>query len=187
MLMKSPASPTTHLVKTELAENLTAYACPDSGGTYLPAESYWRWLSKHPERLPKLPLSEDQLPPSDDSQSLRLCPESGNAMLRYKVGHGFPFYIDRSPTGGIWFDEGEWEALKKHNFHDELHLIFTLPWQKRVRDAEKEEKLNHLLRERIGEEAFEKVISFRNWLASQPEKSAILALLKESELNKSPF
>ena len=177
--MKSPVSPTTTLVKTELDSGLLAYHCPESDGHYLPVESYWRWLAKQPERLAKLPPSGEDLPEEVEPTTTRLCPESNLPMLRYKVGHGFSFAIDRSPTGGLWFDRGEWEALRVHNLHDELHLIFTLPWQNKVRRAEKEERLQQLLRERIGDEAFQKTITFRNWLATQPDKSPILALLNE--------
>ena len=176
--MNSPASPKTSLVKIDLEPNLIAYHCPDSGGNYLPAESYWRWLGKHPERLPQLPPSGDELPLEEEITTTRLCPESGIPMMRYKVGHGFSFSIDRSPNGGIWFDQGEWEALRAHNFHDELHLIFTLPWQNKVRRAISEERLNEILKKRIGSEAFEKTNNFREWLQKQPEQNAIIAYLQ---------
>ncbi|GHC62642.1 zf-TFIIB domain-containing protein [Roseibacillus persicicus] len=109
--MKSPVSPKTTLTKTELEPNLDAFQCPESGGHYIPAASYWRWLGKNPSRLPQLPVSSDDLPEVEETASTRLCPESGMPMLRYKVGHGFSFTIDRSPSGGIWLDRGEWEAL----------------------------------------------------------------------------
>lgn len=179
--MNSPTSPNTALVKTEFEPNLIAYHCPETGGHFLPAASYWHWLGKTPGRLPHLPPTVGTLPDEEEATTTRLCPESGMPMLRYKVGHGFPFAIDRSPTGGIWFDKGEWEALRARNFHDELHLIFTLPWQKKVRRAEKEEVLTSLLRERIGEEAYEKTIAFRDWLATQPDAAPILALLSANK------
>ena len=100
-------------------------------------------------------------------------------MLRYKVGHGFSFSIDRSPNGGIWFDAGEWEALREHQFHDELHLIFTLPWQNQVRREENEARLEDIFRQRIGEEAFTKTKEFHTWLQTQPETSPILAYLRQ--------
>ena len=102
-------------------------------------------------------------------------------MTRYKVGHGFSFSIDRSPSGGIWLDKGEWEALREHNFHDELHLIFTLPWQNKVRRAESQEKLDQLLRDRIGAEAVKKAQDFRDWMEAQPDQSAIMAFLQRSQ------
>lgn len=176
--MKSPISPKTALVKTNLEPYLVSFHCPESGGYYLPAESYWRWLGKNPTRLPQLPPTGDDLPQEEETPPLRLCPESGIPMTRYRVGHGFNFSIDRSPSGGIWFDKGEWEALREHNFHDELHLIFTLPWQNKVRRSESQNKLEELLRDRIGVEAFEKAQDFRDWLTTQPEQAAIMAFLQ---------
>ena len=71
-------------------------------------------------------------------------------MQRYKVGHGFSFYLDRSPLGSIWFDKGEWEALKSRQYHDELHLIFTAPWQDGVRTEERIRSERRILEERLG-------------------------------------
>lgn len=177
--MKSPANPQISLVKTELEPGLTVFHCPESNGHYLPAECYWRWLAKHPERLAKFPPSGENLPP-EEAPSTRICPESGLPMLRYKVGHGFSFTIDRSPTGAIWLDAGEWNALRDHHFHDELHLIFTLPWQRRVRQEGTTQALSENLRNRIGEESLTKVSDFKAWLQAQDEQSAILAFLRDS-------
>jgi hypothetical protein len=68
-------------------------------------------------------------------------------MTKYKVGHGFRFTIDRSLTGGAWLDAGEWEALRGRNFRDEIHFIFTDPWQRRDESAEWERSR---LAERVG-------------------------------------
>ena len=175
--MNSLVSPLNKLEKTELEPHLIAFQCAKSGGYYLPAASYWRWLAKNPARLPQLPDSGEESPEEEEIANPRLCPESGAPMLRFKVGHGFSFTIDRSPTGGVWFDKGEWEALRARNFHDEIHLIFTLPWQNKVRRLASKERLNQALITRIGEPSFEKATEFKTWLHSQEERSAILAFL----------
>ena len=73
----------------------------------------------------------------DSSQRALICPESGRLLLRYRVGHGLRFHIDRSPaTGGVWLDKGEWEALKSKGLHVSLHLIFTAAYQRQIRSAE---------------------------------------------------
>lgn len=177
--MNSPVSPSTQLVKVELEPHLAAYRCPESGGHFLLATSYWHWLGKNAERLPQLPPSGETLPQEEEMKTTRLCPESGLPMSRYKVGHGFTFTIDRSPTGALWFDQGEWEALRARNFHDEIHLIFTLPWQSKVRRKAQEENLDQVLRERIGEDAYQRAITFRDWLSTQPDPEPILALLRK--------
>lgn len=175
--MKSPASPSSTLARVELERDLCAFECPETKGHYLPAESYWRWLSKNPNRLPQLPSEEQESPLEESPETVRLCPESGLPMQRYRVGHGFKFAIDRSPTGGIWLDSGEWAALRERNFHDELHLMFTLPWQRKARLEEQEEQLNQLLMERVGKEAFQRAVDFKNWLKSEPEATSLLAFV----------
>ncbi len=117
-----------------LEDGLIAFQCPESEGVFLPIQSYFRWLSRQSERLPHLPVSDTS--PEEvagDVESAKICPETGLIMQRFKVGHGFSFYLDRSPSGSIWFDKGEWEALRERQFHDELHLIFTAPWQRDIR------------------------------------------------------
>lgn len=177
--MKSPIPPHPVLKKHELEPHLVAYFCPESKGYYLPATNYWRWLSKNPGRLTKLPVPQDSdLPTEERDQPIRLCPESNLPMIRYRVGHGFDFSVDRSPSGGIWLDYGEWEALRDHNFHDELHLVFAAPWQNRVRLAESEEKRLNFLEERLGTESYHETLRIQNWLREHPQRGAILAFLQ---------
>jgi len=83
-----------------------------------------------------------------------LCPETNTIMLRYRVGHGFKFTIDRSQTGGIWLDAGEWEMLKARQFHDELHLVFTAPWQRKAREVMVAEQVEKRMVERFGLELY---------------------------------
>jgi hypothetical protein len=124
-------------------------------------------------------------------------------MMRYKVGHGFGFSVDRS-VAGIWFDAQEWEALRARNFHDEVHLIMTSPWQSDLRrealQAVINEKaaahaaqppapkwqpmgVNAALQARyaelLGPEALAKADEFRTWLSQQPHRREILAYLQQ--------
>ena len=120
----------------------------------------------------------------DDSKRPPLfCPESGAMLARYRVGHELSFQIDRSPvTGGVWLDRGEWEALKAKGLHDDLHLIFTAPYQKEIRSAALKERMVASFKERMGEADFEKVNEFKSWVASHTEGRAIRAFLLEAEL-----
>lgn len=121
------------MVRVELEPGLTAYRCPVSGGHWVPYQNYWRWLAGQPGRLEHLPAPEGAPEPEDDRVAqVKICPETGMLMTRYRVGHGFAFSVDRSPAG-IWFDAHEWEALRARNFHDEVHLVMTAPWQNRLR------------------------------------------------------
>ncbi len=175
--MKSPLAPHRSLIRFELLPSLTAFQCSDSGGVYIPAQCYWSWLQKQPERLPHLPAPIKTETPSPESAIVKLCPESGLLMQRYKVGNDFPFTIDRSPTGGIWLDHGEWEALKARNFHDELHLIFTLPWQNKTRRKGIEQALVERLRNDLGDTLFTTINDLKQQLAETPHREKAIAYL----------
>lgn len=110
--------------------------------------------------------------------TVKVCPESGTIMTRYKVGHGLGFRIDRSVTGGIWLDPGEWEALLAGNIHHELHLVFTTQWQKAIREMDHAASYETMLRERLGDELFGKITTLREELASHPARAVALAFLQ---------
>lgn len=124
------------------------------------------------------------LPPNDgDQQEIQevnpayLCPETGTIMTRYKVGHGFRFSIDRSMTGGVWLDAGEWEALKDRNFHDEIHYIFTDPWQREALRADILSNRRERLESRIGSEFLAAIDELKTKLDAHPNRDEILAYI----------
>ena len=161
-----------------LVDGLSAWRCRDSGGHYIPADAYWRWLHRQPGRLPHLPPPQDTAPSAEEGSTPKLCPETGTLMLRCKVGYGFPFSIDRSVTGGIWLDAGEWEALRARHFHDELHLIFTAPWQAAVRHEAARKAEHDLLQSRLGVDLLTKIENLKAQLAEHPHRNAALAYLQ---------
>ncbi len=175
--MKSPIAPHTPLTRKELLPQLFVYECGISDGIYIPAHSYWSWLQKQPERLPQLPHSSESYIPSAEPTDAKLCPESGLMMQRYRVGNDFSFTIDRSPTGGIWLDQGEWNALQERQFHDELHLIFTHPWQNKARRDELEQASEERLRHDLGDTLFQAITDLKAQLAHTPHKEKALAYL----------
>jgi len=175
--MRSPIKPHKQMVRVSLEEGLLAYECPESEGIFLPVASYVRWLAKQGDRLPHLVCSESELP-LGDSTGVKICPESGQIMLRYKVGHDFSFYLDRSPTGSVWFDKGEWEAIRSRQFHDELHLIFTAPWQDSVQLEEQQRMEASVLKERLGDELVAKLTELKGVLDDHEYKSMALSYLQ---------
>jgi hypothetical protein len=112
-----------------------------------------------------------------NSSKILFCPESGTLMSRCKVGHGFTFAIARSITGGIWLDGGEWNALKQRNFHDEIHLVFTAPWQKQVRDEKAQTTYVEILRSALGPDLFDRLVILRTELSDHPSQNLALAYL----------
>jgi len=177
--MRSPVANHKQMKRVSLIENLPAYQCPESEGVFLPAESYFRWLGRQSDRLPHLPVSSEDIEEAvEDTESAKICPETGLIMQRFKVGHGFSFYLDRSPSGSIWLDKGEWEALKQRQFHDELHLIFTAPWQSKVRQRQRQEVERRILEERLGSQLLGKLDDLRSELAEHEHRQLAVAYLQ---------
>jgi len=130
----------------EIEPGLSVYECPKSGGFWIPLQSYTAWQEKHPSPQTEASPNANAAVAADDSARRALiCPESGRLLLRYRVGHGLPFHVDRSPaTGGVWLDKGEWEALKNKGLHISLHLIFTAAYQRQVRSTEYDQSLRNI-------------------------------------------
>lgn len=165
--MISPATRKHRMVPEEIEPGLKTYKCPASGGCWIPLQSYQTWLDRKGGPSPRLPESYAVDIDETLSKPALLCPESGTILIRYKVGGGFSFSIDRSATtGGVWLDKGEWEALKTRNMHDEIHFIFSAHYQKdRVR-KEIEESLINDFKRRVGEADFKKANEFVEWIES---------------------
>lgn len=179
--MNSPVAENVAMVREKLEPGLVVHRCPQSGGIFIPADSYWLWLRKHPSRWPQLPVNAAEpveLPITESTDRVaKICPVSGTLMVRCRVGHGFDFHLERSTTGGIWLDGGEWERLRARNFHDELHLMFAAPWQRKVRQDEQSSGIEMRLRERLGDEVHNRLIELRSHLRDHPARSEALAFL----------
>ena len=169
------------MIPIKLEEGLSAYQCPETEGIFLSIASYFSWLGKQPERLPKLPdpdIGNEEL--IEDSEGAKICPESGLLMQRYRVGHGFSFFIERSPSGSLWFDKGEWKALRERQFHDELHLVFTSSWQSAVRAEKRAESERANLSNKLGKELLHKLDELHEDLKEHEYRNMAIAYLSYS-------
>ena len=185
--MLSPVHSEIRLERTEIEPGLYAYRCPKSGGVWIPLESYLNWRS-HQEAQSESPPNYTPGPEEDSGRKALICPESGRLLLRFRVGHGLAFHIDRSPaTGGVWLDKGEWEALKRAELHREIHLIFTASYQRALRASDYTRTMERTFRERIGEADFPKVAEFAKWLSDHPRRREICSyLFNEIEKGEPP-
>jgi Zn-finger nucleic acid-binding protein len=176
--MHSPVNPDVTMQPREIEPGLSVYECPKSGGLWIPLQSYLAWKERQPKELAAPPAAATPVVPDDSRQRALICPESGRLLLRYRVGHGLQFHIDRSPTtGGVWLDKGEWEALKSKGLHVALNLIFTAAYQRLVRSAEYVQGLTETFRDRIGAADFAKVVEFGAWLDGHPKRRDICCYL----------
>jgi len=176
--MLSPVENHNALRPVALEEGLHAYVCPETGGHYIPARNYWEWQRGLPAAVDHGHHESHLDPSSEYENTVKLCPETGSIMTRHKVGHGLSFRIDRSLTGGIWLDPGEWKALIASNLHHELHLVFTTQWQKAIREESHAESYETMLRQKLGEELYAKVRSLRSDLSGHPFNAVALAYLQ---------
>jgi len=179
--MHSPIHPDTIMELREIEPGLVVYECPRSGGLWIPLQAYFAWKERQPQASGALPEGGAPVLQDDARQRALVCPESGRLLLRYRVGHGLQFHIDRSPaTGGVWLDKGEWEALKSKGLHVALNLIFTAAYQRQIRSAEYVQTLTDAFRERIGAADFSKVAEFGAWLAHHPRRRDICCYLLDN-------
>src|SRR6266478_3070301 len=104
--MHSPIYPDTTMQLREIEPGLEVYECPKSGGFWIPLQAFLAWKGRHADSS-GVPAESSAPAVQDDSrQRALICPESGRLLLRYRVGHGLQFHIDRGPaTGGVWLDK----------------------------------------------------------------------------------
>jgi hypothetical protein len=107
-------------------------------------------------------------------------------MGRCKIGDGFTFSIERSITGGVWLDGGEWKALRQRNFYDEIHRVFTAPWQRRVRLAQAQATYKETLESAFGSDLLNRLTFLRAELLDHPQFSLAIAYLAEKENSLGP-
>ncbi len=164
--------------RVELDPGLVVYRCTQTGGHWIPLENYQRWHTTHPPEEVTHAVVHVEATASEHDDAPKQCPESGTVMTRYRVGHGLPFRIDRSRTGGIWLDAGEWEVLKGCRLHGSIHRFSTAPWQQAVRQQEMEATLHAQLLERLGGDLYQRLTALRKELAAHPQRDAALAYLQ---------
>lgn len=177
--MQSPVHPDVTMQLVEIEPGLQVYTCPKSGGIWIPLQNFLEWKEHRKDFGSPLPPGYVAQIADDSHSRILICPESGRLLLRYRVGHGLNFHVDRSPaTGGVWLDKGEWEALRNIGLHAELNLIFTASYQRQIRTTEYEETLDRAFASRIGEDDFQKVVAFKKWLAGHPRRRDIHCYLQ---------
>ena len=176
--MKCPVCDTHSLSNLELEEMLQGYKCSKCEGCWIKGFQYWKWLKAHGDTLPEKPAEFTLDLDVSDSKQVKICIECGHLMIRNKVGHGIPFYLDRcSACGGIWFDKNEWEVLKSRNLHDEIHLIFTSAWQSDNREKEQQVNYEKALAEILGEKDHDDLRKFKSWISKHPRRDLIIAYI----------
>ncbi len=179
--MNCPICKTSEMHPTELEANLPSLKCEQCGGNWIRGLAYWKWLEQHGPNLPeRTEPMENQA--SEETHEMRWCPECQSLMFQYRVGRGLGFALDQCPgCKGIWFDSNEWEALKARNLHDDIHAIFTAPWQAAVNREERKRRLEQMFIRRFGEDDYAEIKRVRGWLDQHPSKHELLAYLTDKD------
>lgn len=174
--MRCPVCITTALEMEVLAKGLPAHHCEACGGNWISSTAYWYWLEQQGvnlgEKATATPIEVA------DNQQAKLCPECNRIMVRFRVGHQLNFALDQCAScNGVWFDRNEWESLKDKQLHDDIHLIFTAPWQDAIRSQERRQALEKIYVRKFGNDDYLELMRVKEWLDSRSTKQEMLAFL----------
>ncbi len=179
--MKCPVCKTQTLDAISLVENLPAQQCPNCKGIFIPSNAYLFWKRTQSEDLPKKEAAS-QIDPKWDADILKLCPNCGHIMKRYKVIPDTNLFLDRCGyCNGVWFDKHEWDVLVERNLHDNLNEFFTRPWQDRLHAEETKGHMERIYSEKFGEEDYQRIKEIREWLWKHPHSGMLLAYLQADD------
>ncbi len=179
--MKCPVCKIDSLGPITLVENLPANQCSNCGGAWLSSNAYLAWWKTQGEDIPQR-QTDSTLDPNWDIDELKLCPESGHIMARYKILPDTEYYLDRcGHCNGIWFDKNEWDALVERNLHDNINEFFTRPWQDSLHEAETKIHLERLYLDKFGVEDYEHIKQVRAWLKNHSKRGMLIAFLQADD------
>jgi Zn-finger nucleic acid-binding protein len=117
-----------------------------------------------------------------ESNQASLCPDCGRILRRYKIWPDILFYLDRcGGCNGVWLDQAEWQTLGQRNQYHCLHLFFTEPWQRRLREEETRRRFEKIYKDKFGATDYERIKEIRIWLDAHPQGAALLADLLDNE------
>ncbi len=180
-MKKCPVCKNSSLIEIQLEEGLPAERCEECQGTWLSSTRYLSWLRLHGPDLPEKE-SANSAPPIWDSQAIKICPDCGRIMSRYRVLPGIDLNLDRCGNcNGVWFDRDEWVILVDRNLHDNLNSFFTRPWQAQVHAEDTRRFLDKMYLEKFGEQDYARLKEFRGWLKDHPQRSMLLAYLQADD------
>lgn len=174
--MYCPVCHTASLFAATLEPGLQTQRCRQCEGHWLQANAYWIW---HNSTAAPVSRTEPPHVAPEDTPGLKWCPDCHHAMHRYRVGVDIGFAVDHCEhCGGVWLDKAEWDVLKTHQLERELYHVFTDAWQRRIKDVERRRMTEAHFRQLLGDEDFERVAAFKQWLDNQADRGQVLAYLQ---------
>lgn len=179
--MQCPVCKINSLGPINLVNQLPARQCSRCAGISISSNAYMGWLRATGSALPEKPASIS-VDSAWDADTLKICPDCGHLMRRFKIFPDIEFYLDRcSHCNGIWFDHHEWEALADRNLHDNIHEFFTRPWQDKLHAEEAKSRMEEIYLLKFGAQDYEKAKAVRQWLEDHPQKNMLIAFLQAED------
>lgn len=171
----------THPLKpTKLDYALPALRCEDCHGTYLDLLTYRTWLENNLANIEQEKRTQEsttgetvEIDALSNSESALICQRCSKFMLKYRINNEQANTINVCHTcDDVWLDQGEWELLKHLKIQDKLTQVMTEPWQKQLRNQEREQAFKVRYQQLLGDD-FEQVEAFATWLYEHPKRSEI--------------
>lgn len=154
----------------ELEPGLIAGGCSKCHGNLIPLMNYRYWQENLSAQLEPVTISID----TQDSSQAKICPKCSRLMSKFNIGNDTHNRLDMCIScDEAWLDAGEWELLKQLGLHDKLARIFTEEWQRDLRQQQKREAVRGRYRALLGENDFDRVDQFKQWLDSHENRESI--------------
>jgi Zn-finger nucleic acid-binding protein len=179
--MKCPVCKKRNIQPAALENGLPAGVCAACGGKWISSNRYLDWLRLQTDQPPQA-AADEPFDPTWDTDQLKLCPECGRILTRYRILPGVPFALDRCGScQGVWFDHHEWEALRAHNLQLQLNQFFTHPWQDRLHKDEKHARMDAIYLQKFGQADYDRVRQVREWIWAHPLAGMLIAFLQAED------
>ena len=172
--MHCPQCKGYRLEPKQLENGLIAAGCSKCGGALLSLMNYRFWSENQPAATEEKVSLDTVGELAEGKEKAQVCPKCARIMTKFKIGLASANKLDLcTHCDEAWLDKGEWRLLKQLELHGKLPQIFTDAWQREIRI----ERMQNLVKQRyvdmIGEEDFEKIDAFKQWLNKHPDREEI--------------
>ncbi len=176
--MQCPVCKVHSLEQHLLEENFTALACRQCAGYWIAGAPYWNWLENGAPDLPEKSPEQGLALAVTESGDAKLCPTCGRLLIRYKVGHGTTFHVERcGQCAGMWFHANAWEILRSRNLHRHIHLVSSDGWRAAVETDERQAAFEQIMLQKLGPADLDEIRRIKAWIDRHPRRNELHAFL----------
>ncbi len=188
--MNCPVCPNQSLVPTDSPSDPLTHVCPSCRGRFLAFNDHLAWLERTstgpvrpPEVIPTLPAST----PPEPARKARVCPHCSRILTRFRISLDLPFTLDRCATcAGVWFDAPEWQLVHDSKLLPGLHHLFNDTHQHKLATEERRRLHDARCRTIVGDESFDRIRAFKQWVDAHPHKDVLMAFLEDHVQSDTP-